>query len=198
MQWFSKATGEANSTDECRPDPGSVSVALMLKVHDDDKDAFSRLYHVHYKRVVSFFYSLCRNAHTANDLTQETFLRIWKFRQRYAATGSFPSYLFSFARIVWLEQCRAQKRGKNEGPLQFAPPVGPDTYAGQSEAKEIIFEALEKLPPEQRMVIVLRDIEGLSPKEVASVMGCSVNTVRSRKILAMEKLRKALKGVATI
>ena len=180
-----------------------MSVKLMLRVKDGDKDAFSLLYDEHHRRVLNFFFGLSADAQLAKDLRQETFLRIWKLRGRYRATGSFVAYILTFARYVWLEHCRERSKLHNLGTaspesaaleqLPAGPAARPDNALARSELEGHIFGALNKLPEDQRMVFVLRVVEGLSSEETASVMQCPVNTVRSRKILAIRKLRVHLR-----
>ena len=182
----------------------SRDVALMLRVREGDEEAFSELYLRNYRRLQDFFYGLSRDPEAAVDLCQETFIRIWKIRLKYAATGSFPAYLFSIARHIWLERCRAQKKLFRVGFFTRVEPHHessaaneaylPDAVAHHSDLQARLFEALDELPEEQRMAFVLRNLEGFSAAEAASVMRCPVNTVRSRKILAMKKLRRALKA----
>lgn len=180
-------------------------VELMRRAMLDDEFAFETLYLRYHRRVHHFLFGLSRNPAVAADLAQETFLRIWKFRHRYSNTGSYVSYVFGFARNIWLEHCRARKKQfslelRESTPRELNRFMGvaspePDTAAGHAEIHDQIFDALERLPEEQRMVFVLRSIEGLSFDEVASVMQCPVNTVRSRQITALKKLRVALKRV---
>lgn len=184
---------------------GLSDAALMLRARDDDEAAFGILYERYHRKVLDFFYGMSRNASLAEDLCHETFLRIWKLRKRYAATGSFPAYLFTFARHVWLESSRRDRRIWRLGVRQpmeedwQAPAAGnggvPDVRAARSELEARIVDALEGLPDEQRMVFVMRNIEGLSLDEIASALQCPVNTVRSRRILAIKKLREALHSV---
>ncbi len=182
-------------------DPG---IALMLRVRNGDQAAFGLLYGRFQRQVHSFFYGLCGDAGTCKDLTQETFLRIWKFRGRYAATGSILAYLLTFARYVWLEHCRSLRRHGQPsatpvdellGSLLAPAQAGPATRASSSEISDHILAALRDLPDEQRMAFVLQAIEGLNAEEAASVMQCPIHTVRSRKILAVKKLRAALHEV---
>lgn len=187
--------------------PADTSAQLMLRVRDGDTSAFSLLYDEHHRRVLNFFYGLSTDAQLAKDLCQETFLRIWTFRTRYAATGSFVAYILTFARYVWLEQCRELSKrnrlggrsGSDESLEQVpaGPSARPDNSAISVELGSHIVDALERLPEDQRMVFVLRVVEGLSAEETASVMQCPVNTVRSRKILALKKLRKSLRTLRT-
>ena len=182
--------------------PHESDIDLMLLVREDDDITFSTLYLRYHGRISNFCFGLSRNRAASSDMAQEVFLRIWKFRHRYSNTGSFAAYVFGFARNIWLEHCRAkQKQFKiellgalgNESDRFMATRLPePDSAAGHAEIHEHIFEALDTLPEEQRMVFVLRSIEGLSLDEVASVMQCPVNTVRSRQIIALKKLRRLL------
>jgi len=185
------------------PSQQPEDVRLMLLAREDDQSAFAILYNRHRRRVASFFYGLSGDAQVAGELCQETFLRIWRFRVRYAATGSFQAYLFSFARNIWLEKCREIRRrrrlcARNACEHDYArascpPAMQPDAAAVRAELEEHIMAALEALPEDQRMAFVLRVVDGLSIHEIAAVMRCPVNTVRSRKLLAIKKLRKSLR-----
>ena len=186
------------------PDGQVTDVALMRQVREGDECAFEALHTRYQQRVLNFFYALSHNGHTANDLCQETFLRIWKVRRRYQATGSFAAYLFAVARMIWLEYQREQRKlwrlgvavdVEDDVGLAAAGDCWPDALASRSEIEGHIMQALGELPDEQRMVFVLRNIQGLSLGDIAAALDCPVNTVRSRKILAVAKLRHLLSKV---
>ena len=176
-------------------------IALMLRVRKDDASAFEVLHERYQRRLLNFFYGMSRHAPTASDLCQETFLRVWQVRRRYRVSGAFPAYLFGIARMVWREHCRSQSKGWQ---LQCSPDwepwqepfaeasQAPDYQASCSEVQHYILEALQELPEEQRMVFVMRTIRGLSLQDIAAAMDCPVNTVRSRKILGIKRLRHLL------
>jgi len=182
--------------------PESEDISLMKRVSGGDETAFSSLYAAYHSKIRNFFFSLTRNNCLSADLTQETFLRIWKFRERYSVSGSFLSYIFGFSRNIWLEQCRKNRRQYSSElddasaieieRFMAVPSPKPDTAADRTEINEKIFDALEELPDEQRMVFLLRSVEGLSLEEIAVVMQCPRNTVRSRQITALKKLRQLL------
>ena len=117
------------------------------------------------------------------------------------ASGSFPAYLFTVARHIWFERRRearkewrvANREGGDDGFRTYV--LAPDTLASRAEINERVFSALEALPQEQRMAFVLRTVEGLSLDDIAAVMQCPVNTVRSRRMLAIQRLREALRGL---
>ncbi len=184
----------------------SSDVALMVRVRLGDEAAFEALHERYQQKVLNFFYALSHNPCTANDLCQDTFLRVWKIRQRYRATGSFPGYLFAIARMVWLEKCRALRKQQRlgsrelveEADLRFErPDLAPDMCASRAELAGSLERALSELPEEQRMVFVLRAVQGLSLEDIAHALDCPVNTVRSRKLLAIKKLRHLLENVFT-
>ena len=192
----------AKAVEELGHEP---DVSLMKKVRDGNQAAFETLYRRYNRRLLDFFYGMTRNAQTAEDLSHETFARIWQVRRKYQATGSFPAYLFTFGRNIWLENCRHLRKQQRLGFKQTLEDTAhelradissqPDWGAARSELSERIGQALGTLPEEQRMAFVMRNIEGLSLSDIATVMQCPENTVRSRKILAVRKLRALLRPI---
>jgi RNA polymerase sigma-70 factor (ECF subfamily) len=179
-------------------------VALMLRVRQDSEAAFAVLHGRYARRVQNYFYGMACNSSVAADLCQETFLRIWKIRHRYRATGPFVAYLFSIARLIWLERCRELQRQARLGarldldlPLPAPADQEPDKLATRDEFRIHFLAALEELPEEQREVFVLRNIEGMSLHDIAAALDCPINTVRSRKLLAVKKLRTLLARFST-
>jgi len=184
---------------------GMPDTDLMLRVQWGSDRAFAELYQRYYRRLLDFFYGMGRDAHAAEDLCHETFLRLWQLRVRYTVSGSFTAYLFSVARRIWLERGRQERKQWRLGVAQRldAPGAailastdpGPGDRAYGSELAERIGAAVQELPEEQRMAFVLRTVEGMSLSDIASVMRCPVNTVRSRRLLAIKRLREALRGL---
>jgi RNA polymerase sigma-70 factor, ECF subfamily len=187
------------------PTTDLTDIQLMLRVRKDKEAAFAELHARYQRKVLDFFWGLSRNRHLANDLCQEAFLRIWKVRRRYRATGSFAGYLFGIARLVWLESLRDARKQQRLGarqPWEYQEKTlesrgleRPDARARRAEMETEIHRALADLPEEQRMVFLMRTVQGLSLAEIAEALDCPVNTVRSRKILAIRKLRHVLRQV---
>ena len=176
-------------------------ITLMLRVREGDRGAFEGLYGRYHSRLQHFFFGMSRDTQTAYDLCQDTFLRVWQLRQRYHATGSFKAYLYAIGRHIWLEHCRRLGREYRLGlrtswedalAAVDADSRDPGEVAAQSELRTTLLDALEQLPDDQRMAVVLRVIEGLTLDEIASVLQCPKNTVRSRKLLGIKKLREAV------
>ena len=187
------------------PFRGMPDTEVMVRAQLGSEQAFAEIYARHYRKLLDFFYGMSRDAYLAEDLCHETFLRLWRLRVRYTVSGPFAAYMFTIARHIWLEWRRqARKEWRlgsarsfdEEGELPVASSApGPDEEAHRREIDERIFAVLDALPEEQRMAFVLRTIEGLSLEDVAGVMQCPVNTARSRRLLAVKRLRQALRGL---
>jgi len=182
-------------------------VAVMLRVQWGSEDAFAELYARYHRRLLDFFYGMSRSVQESEDLCHETFMRVWRLRGRYSPSGSFGAYLFTVARHIWHENARqVRKRWRLgvETPLESLSEClpngkpGPDVLADRQEMNEKNFGVLDQLPDEQRMAFVLRTIDGLGLEEIARIMQCPVNTVRSRRLLAIRQLREALRGLFVI
>jgi RNA polymerase sigma-70 factor, ECF subfamily len=193
---------------------------LMLRVQWGGETAFAEIYRRYNRRLLDFFYGLSRDSLMAEDLCHETFLRLWRLRTRYTASGAdasapaapataasaaFPAYVFAIARHIWLEQVRSLQKQWRLGKLDAERDIselplpsltlGPGETASRSEIRAQIFSALNRLPEEQRMAFILRTVNGLSLEEIAAVMECPINTVRSRRLLAIRRLRELLHGL---
>lgn len=178
---------------------------LMLRVQWGSEAAFAVLYARYYRRLLDFFYGMSRDAQGAEDLCHETFLRVWRLRTRYTASGVFAAYLFTVARHIWFERVRVARKEWRLGvarPIDETPAAasqpGPDALAYRAEVDARVFAALDELPEEQRMAFVLRTIEELPLDQIAEVMECPVNTVRSRRLLAVKRLRQILRGLLVL
>jgi RNA polymerase sigma-70 factor (ECF subfamily) len=175
---------------------------VMVRVQWGSEVAFSELHRRYFRRLLDFFYGMSRDAQRAEDLCQETFLRLWQLRVRYTVSGSFAAYVFTVARHIWQEQCRTRRRearleaqGAEVETVRSLLQPSPDELAHRAELDARIFAALDALPEEQRMAFVLRTVQGLSLDDIATIMQCPVNTVRSRRLLAITRLREVLRGM---
>jgi RNA polymerase sigma-70 factor (ECF subfamily) len=138
----------------------------------------------------------------AEDVTQEVFVRVHRSVGAYRPEGRFESWLFAIANNLCIDQCRRRRPeasvselGEEASAEQFpatAPP--PSEAVEEEERRRALLKAVERLPPEQRQVFLMREEGGLSFREIAGVVGCPLNTALGRMHYAMENLRKALKA----
>lgn len=175
---------------------------LMSRVANQDASAFEELYHRYKRRLFAFFYRLAWSAEEASDYTQETFLRLWRGRDRYSPRGKFSSYILQIAKNHFLHEHRKQnariqtERFSEDGRARTSESMAtPRKTGSRAEANEIsaaIGEAVAGLPEMHRLVYVLSEEERMPYKEIAQILECPVGTVSSRKVEAVKKLRKLL------
>ena len=149
---------------------------------------------------------LTRDASTAEDLVQETFLRAYRALHQLTQEESCRAWLMKIMTNIWLNQ--RQKQGREGAALDIyeldpsheeaalwshqSLPEEPERAASRKQFCEDLDQAVQQLPEAFRIVVMLADVEGLSYKEVAETLHCPIGTVMSRLYRARQALRKAL------
>jgi RNA polymerase sigma-70 factor (ECF subfamily) len=182
-------------------------VELMLLVRESDAAAFEELLRRHRQSLTAFFRKLCRDADFAEDLFQETFLRIWTSRERYEPTARFASYLYTVARNVWAnERERRGRRPAEVGAEASSDPGRPSALelarADERQLPQAVLEererrrrfdrCLDRLDERLQLVFVLSQFGGLKYADIARQLGIPVGTVKYRMFQAVRELRAML------
>ena len=158
--------------------------------------SWDELVRQHADRVYRLAYRLSGNQHDAEDLTQETFIRVFRSVQNYQP-GTFEGWLHRITTNLFLDMARRRSRLRMEGL-----PEDTDRLAGDDPSPEQVYaethldpdlqDALDELPPEFRAAVVLCDVEGLSYEEIGATLGVKLGTVRSRIHRGRQALRASL------
>ena len=177
---------------------------LMIAIQEGNSRAFETLVERHQQPLINFFYSNSRDLQFAEDLTQETLLRVHDQAWDYLPTGRFRGWMFRIARNLLIDNIRKRShdalvksvRGTGDEHCVLAGLAGevlaPDEQADQRELASLVDELLQELPEEQRLTFTLHHFTDLSLPEVADIMHSSTATTKSRLRLAREKLREKL------
>ena len=156
---------------------------LWERIRRGDADAFDSLYRTYASRLETFLRRVLQNSEAAEHVMQDTFARMWESPNGFdPARGTLRAYLFGTGRKRASEWWR--KRGTHDVPVDEEP-----TKRG-TETVALICDALARLPEEQRTLLWLREVEGQSYEELASILDIPVGTVRSRLFTAREHLRE--------
>ena len=197
-------TGKS-STQLALRDP---DIRLMLRVRDDDADAFPELVELYHHRLVTVMHHLVGNAEEAEDLAQEVFLRVYRGRKKYHPKAKFSTWLFTIANNLALNVLRTRQRKptvplnvRDSGPLGPRPAEQlvhdrahqPHDRIQQRELAAVVQQALETLNERQRIAVVLNKFEDMNYADIADVMGLTTKAVKSLLSRARENLRLALK-----
>jgi RNA polymerase sigma factor (sigma-70 family) len=160
----------------------------------------AELVQVHYKAVYRWLVHLTRDAHWAEDLTQETFAAAWQKLDGFQGNASLATWLHRIAYTKFIDSQRARQRA--DGVLdRIARPkvdsVDPFDAAAADEQAQQLYRALDELPAAERAVLVLHYLQGLSYREMAVVLDEPVGTVKWRTSLAVGHLRELLPDEVT-
>lgn len=178
---------------------------LVRRAKDGDQLAFEQLVTDNEKRI----YNLCRrmvgDQEDAAELTQEAFLNAWRGLSGFQAESAFSTWLYRLASNVCLDFLRREKRRKSlsltvvsldqEEAVELEIPdqrYAPEGELERLEQRQAIRDGLARLSEEHRQVLVLRELSGLSYREIAQLLGVEEGTVKSRIARARGALRKVL------
>lgn len=168
---------------------------LILRVVRGDQRAFVALYERYSSRVYTLVLHMVNERMLAEEILQETFLRLWKKANQYAPErGSVPTWLLAIARRTTLERLRFESRrpvlsgGNEPSPLLESLPE-PETDSEEARWRSL-YLAVQSLPVEQKQVIELAYYQGLSQSEIADVLDLPLGTVKTRVRIGMLRLRE--------
>ncbi len=160
-----------------------------------DRSAFARVVNAYWDRLYRWLYHLTRDRHRAEDLTQETFMKALAAMKSFRAGSNFRAWLFRIGHNNFVNLKRAER--KNTQPVNDEQPAadtaaGPMTTAADREALEKVAKAIQELPTDFRMALMLKAEEGMNYREIAAVLKTTEETARWRVFKARQKLAKVL------
>lgn len=174
------------STSAKRP----IDEAWISQIAAGDMDALRRLYDAVGDKVYGFSLSLVRNPQDAEDVLQETFVRIHAHAKEYRPQGKPLAWIFTIARHLAMDKRRQQSRTQ---PL-VDPADAVDLSAIERTEHRILLDSLlNHLSEEDRQILILHAVVGMKHREIASVMDRPLNTVLSRYRRALNRLRSIIK-----
>ena len=196
-------------------DPAAISAAreaeavMLAAVKNGDPTAYQGLVEKYQNRVYHLVYGMVRNREDAADITQDAFVKAYQKIDSFRLESSFYTWLYRIAMNLAIDFLRKRKRrGTSEFDESVAARDGDGSIAESHnrssprkalERKQLykqIMDALETLPADQKQVILLREVEGLSYKEISDIMGIPEGTVMSRLFYARKKMQKLLRDGA--
>jgi RNA polymerase sigma-70 factor (ECF subfamily) len=180
---------------------------LMARIAKGDNDAFEILVNRHQTSVLNLIYRFIGDRTQAKDLAQEVFIRVWQAAKTYKPEAKFTTWIYrivtnvcfnelkSARRRKWFSFHRSDEDGENtiEETLSDGAPSAEDLLLEKERSRQIS-DALQSLPDNQRMALVLKRYDDLSYAEIAQIIGCSVSAVESMLVRAKRTLQEKLKN----
>ncbi|MHC4943538.1 MAG: RNA polymerase sigma factor [Planctomycetota bacterium] len=168
-----------------------------------DESALEILYQRYNNAILNFIYRMTSDRTTAEDLTEETFFRVWRKAALFnAKKGTFKTWLFRMASRLTINRLKKQGR-RDQLAAQLPMPEqefedrshNPVSAASSAESRRMVHQALRSLNENDRAVLLLRHFKGMGEEEVAQVLKIPKGTVKSRTYYAVRRLKCALEGM---
>jgi len=181
---------------------------LVTQARAGDSKAFRALVERYQRKVYGVAFGMLRSAEDAMDVTQETFIRVHRYLDRFQGSSSFFTWLYRITVNLCIDHIRREGKAQTvdyddamdhpgeTGELStWSMDTNPAHLVARKELQAVIASALETLSPNHRAVILMREVEGLSYSEMAEVMQCSKGTIMSRLFHARRRMQIALTEV---
>jgi RNA polymerase sigma-70 factor (ECF subfamily) len=178
---------------------------LVLRVRKGDGSAYRPLVERYQTRIHAMVYGMVRDGEEARDITQNAFIKAYQSLASFRIESSFYTWLYRIAMNLAIDHCRKNRRRKTtafdeavanrdeDGTiLDLHQSESPQRALQRKQLHERIFAALDELSEDQREVILLREVEGMSYKEIAEAMDIPEGTVMSRLFYARKRLQGLL------
>ncbi len=170
--------------------------ALLARIAGGDRSAFELLYRCYFPRLSRFLNRMTRSAELIEEIVNDTMLVVWRKAQSFDGSCKVSTWIIAIAYRKALKALKA-----SDGPIEFDPDAQPGDSANEPEhamsehqLQQAVALALDTLPLEQRMVVYLTYFYGLGYGEIADIMECPANTVKTRMFYARRRLKTALSG----
>ncbi len=178
-----------------------TDIALMARIKKGDEKAFELLLARHQRSVYNLALRFLNNSDDAVDITQEAFIRIYKASQTYAPDAKFTTWLYTIVKNLCFNMLRTRKSAEivsldNEFmPELPAKEEHPVERIARQQTREIVIRAVNSLPKNMKLAVILSKYQGLPYDEIAAIMGCSVTAVKLRIYRAKTILARELSGL---
>jgi RNA polymerase sigma-70 factor (ECF subfamily) len=176
---------------------GDPDVELMLRFQKGDLRAFEELVRRHTRGILNLVYRYFGDASRAEDVAQDIFVKVYRARMKYEPKARFSTWLYRIA----VNHCLNEIRARRVQPAVAVPaddlleePAGesPDARLNRRELQQAVKKAIDALPENQRMAVLLARYEEMNYGEIAEAMGLSLEAVKSLLFRARENLKQAL------
>lgn len=196
--------GELDSMSNLQPDEGM----LLRQAAKGDRRAFDQVVSLFHVRVYQFAFRLCKDREIAEDVTAESFVRVYTNLHRFRFDSQFTTWMFRIVTNCFLDLKKRERLRQHQSLDEMIQTAegevsrqlessdqSPDTAAENAERGRVLEEAIQKLPEYQRAMIVMYHVEMMSYEEIAETMELPLGTVKSRLNRARLSLKEILEPV---
>lgn len=169
----------------------------MKKVQEGDLSKMSLLYERHHRDLFGYFYRLTNQAAKSEDMVQNVFYRLLKYRHTYRGEGKFVFWMYSIAKNTWLDFLKKKNiidYGSESNAVLEHPNEehNAEELLIATERKKLLKVAMQQIAPEKREAIILSKFQGLKYQEIAQLSNCTENAIKSRVQRGLLELKEIL------
>jgi len=170
--------------------------ALLERIKAHDLDAFERLYRIYQPRLARFLINILMRPQLVEEVLDDTMMVVWQTAASFRGTSKLSTWVFA---IAYRKALKARARWPDpledeEHDTRASNDPGPDSDLQRSRIHDALTGAMAKLSPDQRAVVDLTYFHELSYREIADIVNCPVDTVKTRMFHARRRLKQALSG----
>jgi RNA polymerase sigma factor (sigma-70 family) len=194
--------GRIAASGETRPDAGSGphdDGRLISRICSGDKRAFEQLYRAYYPRLTRFLNNIVRRASLVEEVLNDTMMVVWTNPDRYNGKSKVSTWIFAIAYRKALKALRRQDEPVEDklAETRPSPEPGPEQQLGSREVQKVLLSAIGELSTDHRAVVDLTYFHEIGYREIAEIMDCPVDTVKTRMFHARRHLKNRLSGQLT-
>lgn len=174
----------------------AAEIALIQRCQEGREDAFRELVERYQRRTYWIAYNMVNNHEIAREISQEAFVRVFRNLRRFDVRKNFYTWLYQIVVNLSIDHVRKASHARmvdleGVGGLPDPRRRDPSENGERAETRRRVYQALDRLPPKYKAVLVLRDIQGFSCEEIAAIVGCTNATVRWR----LHRARRLFKSI---
>ena len=174
----------------------------MLSVKSGQLDQLGLLFERHHRGLYGFFYRLTADGDASEDLVQNVFLRIMKYRHTYHGDGKFTTWMYHMARNLFADHYKKQKRMGYKEDVEttdryLKDEVNAESSRIQQEEIDLLQKALDQLPLDKKEILVLSKFQEMRYREIADLLNLTESAVKVRIFRALKELRKVYEKLET-
>jgi RNA polymerase sigma-70 factor (ECF subfamily) len=173
---------------------------LISRCQQGDQEALKEIFNQYHQKLYRIAYGVVRHREEALDIVQEVFIKLFRSIQQFKGKSRFYTYLYRMTMNTAIDHTRKMKKvpslsmDEEEGfQLSDDADRRPDRILDHKELETRVKWAMDQLSPDQKAVLIFREVEGLSYQEIAEATGCSIGTVMSRLHYGRKKVQELLK-----
>ena len=179
-----------------RPRP-EVERSLIHRIAGGDRRAFDALFRLYYPRLTRFVSNMARNPELIEEVVNDTLMVVWRRADSYTGASQVSTWIFA---IAYRKALRGRQRldeplEDKDAELRASDDVGPEQRLHEGQIRARLLEAIEGLSLDHKTVVHLTYFQDFEYKEISEIMGCPVDTVKTRMFYARRHLKNALHGV---